>query len=41
MPQILFAGDLSYAQGFGYAWEVYMDMMQPLISSMPYMVVEG
>jgi hypothetical protein len=35
------AGDLSYAQGFGYGWEVYQDMMAPLIANMPYMVVEG
>ena len=37
----VFSGDLSYAQGFGYGWEVYMDMMNPLIANMPYMVVEG
>jgi hypothetical protein len=34
-------GDLSYAQGFEYGWEVYQDMMAPLIANMPYMVVEG
>lgn len=34
-------GDISYAQGFTYGWDVYWDMMQPLISHIPYMAVQG
>ncbi len=35
------AGDISYANGFEYAWEVYHDQIAPLVGNMPYMVVEG
>ncbi|KAL3138574.1 hypothetical protein ABBQ32_006345 [Trebouxia sp. C0010 RCD-2024] len=34
-------GDISYAQGFTYGWDVYWDMMQPLISHLPYMATQG
>lgn len=38
---VLSAGDISYANGFSYAWEVYSDQMTPLTANMPYMVTEG
>ena len=30
-----------WLQGFAYGWDVYMDQMQPVISKVPFMVVQG
>lgn len=37
----LLNGDISYAQGFAYGWDVYMDQVQPVVSKVPFMVVQG
>ena len=33
--------DLLACRGFGYGWEVFMDMMAPLIRRAPYMLSPG
>ena len=30
-----------WLQGFGYGWDVYMDQVQPVVSQVPFMVVQG
>ena len=36
-----FAGDLSYSDGYLGQWEDYLDMMEPLISMVPFLAGEG
>ncbi|KAK9845224.1 hypothetical protein WJX81_000461 [Elliptochloris bilobata] len=38
---IVHNGDISYAEGRVYAWDVYMDMMAPVLRRAPYMLVQG
>jgi len=41
-PCLLFHnGDVSYARGWGYLWEYFMDLIQPIASAVPYMVSIG
>ena len=34
-------GDVSYAEGFVYGWDVFMHMMAPIIQRAPYMLTPG
>ena len=34
-------GDVSYAEGFVYGWDVFMHMMGPIVSRAPYMLTPG
>jgi len=38
---ILHTGDISYARGFGYLWEYFMDLISPMGEQAPYMVSVG
>jgi hypothetical protein len=38
---MLLNGDISYARGFPWIWERYFDQVQPLATSMPWMVGMG
>lgn len=34
-------GDVSYAEGFVYGWDVFMHMMGPIVHRAPYMLTPG
>ena len=34
-------GDVSYAEGFVYGWDLFMHMMAPIIQGAPYMLTPG
>ena len=38
---LLHFGDISYARGYGYIWEQYHLLIEPISSSLPYMVSIG
>ncbi|CAL8470701.1 g10243 [Coccomyxa elongata] len=38
---IVHNGDVSYAEGFVYGWNLFMDMMGPLVQQAPYMLTPG
>ncbi len=38
---VLHIGDLSYAYGFGYRWDEWMTLIEPVASAVPYMVSVG
>lgn len=38
---VLFAGDLSYADGFGEVWDTFGNMMEPLAATVPILITGG
>ena len=38
---LLHVGDLSYATGFESEWDIFMSQIEPIASSMPYMIAQG
>jgi len=38
---VLHAGDISYARGYGALWSAFHDLVEPIASSVPYMVAPG
>ncbi len=38
---LLHIGDLSYATGFESEWDIFMSQIEPIASSMPYMIAQG
>jgi acid phosphatase type 7 len=38
---VLHIGDISYARGYGYIWELFHNLIEPISSRLPYMVSMG
>lgn len=38
---VIHSGDISYADGYQPHWDVFMNRMEPIVSSVPYMVTPG
>ena len=38
---LLHVGDLSYATGFESEWDIFMSQIEPIASSIPYMIAQG